>query len=137
MTPTPSRTEGLRHADSVVERAAFAPEWFCLNPEGSRCCRSARCTSATPIGSRGTAPVKATPRPTISTTTPARPTARPPALRAEAEQAEAQKRERRIVVNLNKLGAAATGVRRQFITTLLARLVDCTSWVSIDVGPAV
>ena len=49
------------------------------------------------------------------------PTARPPALRAEAEQAEAQKRERRIVVNLNKLGAAATGVRRQFVTTLLAR----------------
>ena len=42
-------------------------------------------------------------------------------LRAEAEQAEAQKRERRIVVNLNKLGAAATGVRREFITTLLAR----------------
>ena len=30
-------------------------------------------------------------------------------LRAEAEQAEAKKRERRIVVNLNKLGAARTG----------------------------
>ena len=42
-------------------------------------------------------------------------------VRAEAEQAEAKKRERRIVVNLNKLGAAATGVRRQFVTTLLAR----------------
>ena len=41
--------------------------------------------------------------------------------RAEAEQADAAKRERRIVVNLNKLGAAAAGVRRQFITTLLAR----------------
>ena len=35
-------------------------------------------------------------------------------LRAEAEQAEAKKRGRRIVVTLNKLGAAATGVRRQF-----------------------
>jgi ParB family transcriptional regulator, chromosome partitioning protein len=42
-------------------------------------------------------------------------------LRAEAEQAEAKKRGRRIVVTLNKLGAAATGVRRQFVTTLLAR----------------
>ncbi len=42
-------------------------------------------------------------------------------LRTEAEQAEPKKRERRIVVTLNKLGAAATGVRRQFVTTLLAR----------------
>jgi hypothetical protein len=41
------------------------------------------------------------------------------------------------VITLNKLGAAAIEVRRQFVTTLLARLVDCTSWVSIDVGPAV
>jgi hypothetical protein len=48
-------------------------------------------------------------------------------LRTEAEQAEPKKRERRIVVTLNKLGAAATGVRRQFVTTLLARLVDCIS----------
>jgi len=41
------------------------------------------------------------------------------------------------MVALNKLGAAAIGVRRAFVTTLLARLVDCTSWVSIGVGPAV
>ena len=27
--------EGLRHADSVRERPAFAPEWFCLNPEAA------------------------------------------------------------------------------------------------------
>ena len=49
------------------------------------------------------------------------PTARPPAHAPKPNKHEAQKRERRIVVNLNKLGAAATGVRRQFITTLLAR----------------
>ena len=47
-------------------------------------------------------------------------------LRAEAERAEAERRERRKVITLNKLGAAAIEVRRQFLTTLLARLVDCT-----------
>jgi len=41
------------------------------------------------------------------------------------------------MVALNKLGATAIGGRRAFVTTLLARLVDCTSWVSIGVGPAV
>ena len=43
-------------------------------------------------------------------------------LRAEAERAEAERRERRKVITLNKLGAAAIEVRRQFVTTLLARL---------------
>ena len=42
-------------------------------------------------------------------------------LRAEAERAEAERRERRKVITLNKLGAAAIEVRRQFVTTLLAR----------------
>ena len=57
--------------------------------------------------------------------------------RARQEEAEAERRERRKVITLNKLGLAAD-VRRAFARdTLLARLVDCTSWVSIDVGPAV
>ena len=46
-------------------------------------------------------------------------------LRAEAEQAEAKKRERRIVVTLNKFGAAASGVRRAWVATLLSAL---SSW---------
>ena len=60
-----------------------------------------------------------------STATPAMPTVRPPAC-APKPTGRGQKRERRKVVNLNKLGAAAIEVRRQFVTTLLARLVDCT-----------
>jgi ParB family transcriptional regulator, chromosome partitioning protein len=48
-------------------------------------------------------------------------------LRAEAERAEAEKRERRKVIALNRLGAAAITVRREFVTTLVARLVDCTN----------
>jgi ParB family transcriptional regulator, chromosome partitioning protein len=47
--------------------------------------------------------------------------------KAQAERAEAEKRERRKVLALNKLGDAAMGVRREFVKKLLARLVDCTN----------
>lgn len=40
---------------------------------------------------------------------------------AEAKRAEADKRERRKVLTLNKLGDAAMGVRRDFLKKLLAR----------------
>jgi hypothetical protein len=40
---------------------------------------------------------------------------------AEAARAEAQRRERRKVITLNKLGAAAEEVRRRFVKQLLAR----------------
>ena len=33
--PDAEPEEGLRHADSVVERTAFAAEWFWLNPEAA------------------------------------------------------------------------------------------------------
>ena len=82
-----------------------------------------RCTSATRTGTRGTASGQShtardrrSRQPTTSDAE--REAAR---LRAEAERAEAERRERRKVVTLNKLGAAATEVRRQFVTTLLAR----------------
>jgi ParB family chromosome partitioning protein len=128
--------EGLRHADSVVERTAFAPEWFCVNPEAAglqvteQFQRNVEWYARDRSGERRTATTDLDSDASEDDREAAR-------LRAEAEQAEAQKRERRIVVTLNKLGEAATGVRREFIKTLLARLVDCTSWVSIDVGPAV
>ena len=119
--PDAEPEEGLRHADSVVERTAFAPEWFCLNPEGAgvrvsetyqrnakwsardRSAESHTQTAGDVDNDAGDADREAA------------------RVRAEAEQAEANKRERRLVVNLNKLGAAATGVRRQFVTALLAR----------------
>jgi|SRR5271166_763462 len=42
-------------------------------------------------------------------------------LPAEAERAEAEKRKRRVVITLNKLGAAAITVRREFVTAMVAR----------------
>ena len=134
--PDAEPEEGLRHADSVVERAAFAPEWFCLNPEGAGVQVNEMYRRNAERLARGRSGENHTVTDDLDreASDADREAAR---ARAEAEQADAAKRERRIVVNLNKLGAAAAGVRRQFVTTLLARLVDCTSWVSIGVGPAV
>jgi ParB family chromosome partitioning protein len=47
--------------------------------------------------------------------------------KAQAEQAETLRRERKKVIALNRLGDAAMQVRRDFVTKLLARLVDCSS----------
>jgi len=118
--PDAEPTEGLRHADHVVERAAFEPEWFCLNPEGAglQASQMYQRNSDRIARDRSGQSHTATTDLDDDASEDDRQAAR---LRAEAEQAEAQKRERRIVVNLNKLGAAATGVRREFIKTLLAR----------------
>jgi ParB family transcriptional regulator, chromosome partitioning protein len=112
--PDAEPAEGLRHADSVEEWPAFAPEWFCLNPEGAGLQvsemyqRNAEWFARDRSGDSHTA--------TTDLDSDATEADREAAgLRAEAEQAEAKKRARRIVVTLNKLGAAATGVRRQFV----------------------
>jgi ParB family transcriptional regulator, chromosome partitioning protein len=120
--------EGMRHADSVTDATVYVPEYFCLHAAAAGLTPSnvfQRNAGLLPGDDQAS---------TVDLDADAREAAR---VQAEAERAEAEKRERRKVIALNKLGDAATGVRRQFITTLLARLVDCTSWVSIDVGPAV
>jgi ParB family chromosome partitioning protein len=103
-----------------VERAAFAPEWFCLNPEGAGVQVNEMYRRNAERLARGRSGESHTVTDDLDSeaSDADREAAR---ARAEAEQADAAKRERRIVVNLNKLDAAATGVRRQFVTTLLAR----------------
>ena len=118
--------EGLRHADSVRERPAFAPEWFCLNPEAAGLQvsemyqRNADWYARQHRGQSHTAGRDADNHDSHDSddSDAEREAAR---LRAEAERAEAERRERRKVITLNKLGAAAIEVRRQFVTTLLAR----------------
>jgi ParB family transcriptional regulator, chromosome partitioning protein len=118
--PDAEPAEGLRHANAVTERAAFAPEWFCLSPEGAGLQvnemyqRNAEWAARDRSGDSHTVTTDLDSDASDADREAAR-------LRAEAEQAEAKKRERRIVVTLNKLGAAATGVRREFVTALLAR----------------
>jgi ParB family transcriptional regulator, chromosome partitioning protein len=118
--PDAEPDEGLRHADSVKERPVFAPEWYCLNPEGAglRVSETYQRNAEWAARDRSGQSHAATTDLDGDATEADREAAR---LRAEAEQAEAKKRERRIVVTLNKLGAAATLVRRQWVTTLLAR----------------
>jgi ParB family chromosome partitioning protein len=98
----------------------FEPEWYCLNPEGAglqvveNYQRNAEWHARDRSGESDTGTTDLDSVASEADREAAR-------LRAEAEQAEAQKRERRIVVNLNKLGAAATEVRREFVKTLLSR----------------
>jgi ParB family chromosome partitioning protein len=109
--------EGARHADTVMDKTVWAPEYYCRDPQACALTLADFLTRAEPIvhghGEQNDAET------------------------AEA-RAETQRAERRKVLALNKLGVAAQEVRRTWVRDhLLARLVDCTSWVSIGVGPAV
>ena len=94
--------DGKRHPNTVVERAVFEPEWFCIDIDaaGLMVCdilakRAAHDTINSSASGAGDAVARAA---------------------AEAEQA---RRQRRQVIALNRLGAAATTVRREFITNKL------------------
>lgn len=127
--PEATPAEGLRHACTVTDATGYVPQYFCLD------FRAAGLTPEPWFARRaGLAQDTGSGESTVDLDADAVAARRE---RAEAERAEADKRERRKVLALNKLGDAAIGVRRDFLTKLLARLVDCTSWVSIVVGPAV
>jgi ParB family chromosome partitioning protein len=124
--------EGMRHAHSVVDKTIYRPEWYCvdyqaagLQVHSSMLAAGASTSSADDAADEACEADDGDDR---------RAQAR---AAAEAERAEALRRERRKVIALNRLGEAAMNVRREFVTTMLTRLVDCTSWVSIGVGPAV
>lgn len=113
--------DGLRHADTVVERTAFEPNWYCLDPEAAGVqvlesfVRNAQWAAKRQhVDENPSAPEELDSDATDADREAA-------AARAAAERAEADKRERRKVVTLNKLGAAAIGVRRAFVTALVAR----------------
>lgn len=86
---------GLRHANTVTEVTEWVPEYYCLDLE------AAGVTLANEDG-QGTLSESAA------------------EANAEADT-EREKRERRKVLALNKLGAAAQEVRREFVTNLLKR----------------
>lgn len=93
--PDREAEEGLVHAGSVTETVMIVPDqYYCLNPEEAGLAVSERFLRRTASGGEVT--------PTIA-------------------QREAEKRERRKVLALNKAGDAAQGVRRTFVTNLLQR----------------
>jgi ParB family chromosome partitioning protein len=110
--PDATPEEGKRHTNSVTDATVYVPEYFCLDAAAAGLTLSSHFQRNAGMHD-GDDPQSA-----VNLDGDDREAAR---LRAEAEQAEAQKRERRIVVNLNKLGAAATEVRREFVKTLLSR----------------
>jgi ParB family chromosome partitioning protein len=93
--------EGLRHYNTVEERTVFAPEWYCLDYQ------SAGLTPAPSLRNRGG--------------TPSAGGATEDDPEAEARLQDAERRERRKLLALNRLGDAAAVVRREYVTKLLAR----------------
>jgi ParB family chromosome partitioning protein len=103
--------EGLRHAKTVAETTVFAPEYYCLDYRAAGL--APQSWFARQAGMVDTDTGEA-----VDLDDDAREAARQ---QAAAERAEAEKRERRKVLALNKLGDAALGVRRDFLKKLLAR----------------
>lgn len=108
--------EGLRHASTVKEAVLFVPEYFCLDYAAAGLTlseRFQRYAGMTTIGETqdGAADLDGEDDEAKA------------AREAAAEQAarEAERRERRKVIALNKLGEAASVVRRQFLVTLVGR----------------
>ncbi|WP_333890848.1 ParB/RepB/Spo0J family partition protein [Mycolicibacterium gadium] len=109
--PEAQPQEGLRHADSVVDKTIYVPEYFCTD---YRAAGLALSPSMLPPGGRPSS--DAATDPDASDEDKAR-----AAAEAEAARADALRRERKKVIALNRLGDAAMHVRREFVRKLLAR----------------
>jgi ParB family chromosome partitioning protein len=114
--PDSEPEEGQRHFNSVTETTGWAPEYFCLDYTAAGLTPTERF-----LGGRNNFPgVEADEAadndgaPTVDELVERR-------AKAAAAQEEADKRDRRKVVALNRLGDAAQEVRREFVKTLLAR----------------
>ena len=91
--------DGLRHYDTVEEESEWiVSAWYCIDPAAAGLRSRYGSTTGTPTS---TDPEEAA--------------------RLQAEADEQARIERRRVVRLNKLGVAAEGVRREWVTALLTR----------------
>ena len=116
--------EGLRHAKTVAETTVFAPEYYCLDYRAAGL--APQSWFARQAGMVDTDTGEA-----VDLDDDAREAARQ---QAAAERAEAEKRERRKVLALNKLGDAALGVRRDFLNNALDMTAEL---LEVDSGQAV
>jgi ParB family transcriptional regulator, chromosome partitioning protein len=131
--PDAEPAEGLRHAKTVTETTVFAPEYYCLDYRAAGL--AAQSWFARQAGMVDTDTGEA-----VDLDDDAREAARQ---QAATERAEAEKRERRKVLALNKLGDAALSVRREFVKKLLARRLprglpcsSLTAWlVTVSCSP--
>jgi ParB family chromosome partitioning protein len=109
--PEAQPQEGFRHANSVVDKTIYVPEYFCTDYQAAGLALS---PSLLAPGARTTSDTATDPD--ASDEDKAR-----VAAEAEAARADALRRERRKVIALNRLGDAAMHVRREFVRKLLAR----------------
>ena len=109
--PDAQPEDGLRHFNSVREATAFVPEYFCLDYAAANLTPTQRFVQ---LGG-----VNNFPGVTVDETGPKWDA--PYAGNGAVADPEAEKRERRKVLALNRLGEAAQGVRRVFVRDLLAR----------------
>jgi ParB family transcriptional regulator, chromosome partitioning protein len=99
--------EGLRHYNTVTEKTVIVPEWYCVDyvAAGLQLGPSLRdrhpSTASSDSASGDNSPEAIAER--------------------QAQQEEAERRERRKVLVLNRLGQAAESVRREYVTKLLLR----------------
>jgi ParB family transcriptional regulator, chromosome partitioning protein len=121
-TPEATPEEGMRHFNTVKDGIVYVPTYYCLD-------YAAAGFTLDPWFLRNAQPAASTAEPPVDADTvdldgadDDAAAARAAALaKAQAEQAENQRRERRKVIALNRLGDAAMQVRREFVSKLLAR----------------
>lgn len=130
--PRRAPVEGFRHYNSVIKRSSFDPAWYCLDPEAAGLTVTEHYRrNAEYFAKRAAAQAEGAHSDDADTQTDSadessddvateaeREAAR---IQAEAEAEEAERRDRKKVLALNKLGSAAISVRREFVTALVAR----------------
>jgi ParB family chromosome partitioning protein len=114
--PEAKPAEGLRHANTVTEATLFVPEYFCVDYAAAGLVLDERFQRFAGMGHTGDGSTDTTDLDGDDDDAKA---AREAAT-AEAKL-DAERRERRKVIALNKLGEAALHVRREFVAKLLTR----------------
>jgi ParB family chromosome partitioning protein len=102
--------EGLRHYSTVTEKTVIVPEWFCLDHQAAGLQLAPSLRDLHQRNERSSSALTGDDSPEAIA-------------ERQAQQEEAERRERRKVLVLNRLGQAAESVRREYVTKLLARKV--------------
>lgn len=102
--PTLAADEGYRHFSTVVEATTWRPEYYCIDPGGAGLTAPYAPGARTGAGRDDDAELDEASQE-----------------RERLEQAEREREERRRVLGLNKLGAAAATIRQAWVRELLTR----------------
>jgi ParB family chromosome partitioning protein len=114
--PETSPAEGLRHVKTVEEASRFMPDYYCLDYQAAGLALSERFARFS-----GTASISSQSDETVDLDGEDEDAKAAREAAAAQAQLDAERRDRRKVIALNKLGQASGVVRRQFLTTLVSR----------------